>query len=152
MTFWNIFLDHWDVMPGLVQVRITGHCTAAPHTASQSTMKVSVIVKKRLSHTLWPHWGKPSVTSEVTGLCGRNFMRHQRLSGQRQNTNSSSQNWQIENIRQRVVLYFQSASRELSETNVGENVVVSLVNLLICSHTKGVCTNTRRDCRTSTSH
>lgn len=40
-------------------------------------------------------------------------------------------------MRQRVVLYFQSASRELSETNVGENVVVSLVDLLICSHTKG---------------
>lgn len=108
-----------DATLGLVQVRITGHCTAAPHTASQSSMKVSPIVMKRLSHTLWPHWGKPSVTSEVTCLCGSNFMRHQRLSVQRQKTNNSSQDWQKENMQQRVVFHFQSVGSVLSETNVG---------------------------------
>lgn len=59
--------------------------TAAPHAASPSAMKVSPTVMKRWSHTLWPHWGKPSVTSEVTCLCGNNFMRHQRLSVQTDN-------------------------------------------------------------------
>lgn len=89
------------------------------HTVSQSAMTVRPIVKKQLSHTLWSHWGKPSVTSEVTCLCGSNFMRHQRLSVQTQKTNNSSQDWQKGNMHQRAVFHFQPVGRVLSETNVG---------------------------------
>ena len=72
LTFVHNLLNYfawtlWDAKLGLVQVRITWNCNAAhTHKVSQSAMKVSPIVKKRQSHTLWPHWGTPSVTSEVT--------------------------------------------------------------------------------------
>lgn len=106
------------------------YCTAVLLPVSQSTMKVSPIVKKQLSHTLWPHRGKPSVTSEVTCHCGSNFMRHQRRAVGRTENKQWSRLTEKKSAPQLVSIFSQSDSTTSAGVMSVGGVFLSSVNSL----------------------